>query len=169
MLHIMVITEEFKATVERQIPRTMPIEQLRQWVIDRIQRIDEDRRGINERIRTAEKDKSGRLVNDGDVRAKTKGQYLLKERVYLREVLGKVNRKIKERNVAMHSLSKNDVQIFIEMARLLEEEYPDIYDEIRDSAETNLNIREKRTHSGYVKLIKERNHVRRVKNSPDRD
>jgi len=169
MLHIMVITEEFKATVERQIPRTMPIEQLRQWVIDRIQRIDEDRRGINERIRTAEKDKSGRLVNDGDVRAKTKGQYLLKERVYLREVLGKVNRKIKERNVAMHSLSKNDVQIFIEMASLLEEEYPDIYDEIRDSAETNLNIREKRTHSGYVKLIKERNHVHRVKNSPDRD
>lgn len=158
----MIITEQFKAQIEKRIPRTMPIEQLRQWVINRIQVIDENRRGISERIKSAEKDKYGRLINDGDVRAKTKSQYLLKERVYLREVLGQVNRKIKERNVAMHSLSKNDVQIFIEMARLIEEQYPDIYDEIRDRAEANLNIRQKRTHSGYVKIFKERNHVRSI-------
>jgi len=144
---------EFNSMMERKVPRHLPVEQLRQWVISKIKEIDEARRSINERIKSAEKDSNGRLLNDGDVRAKTKGQYLKKERYFLRDLLVDLNRKIKERNVAMHSVSKNDVQLIIEMNRLLQEQHPDMYYDLRDQAETNLNIREKKTYSGYVKMI----------------
>lgn len=150
----MTLKEDLKKKVEKRIPRYLPIEQLRQWIIDQIKIIDEDRRSITARINVAPKDKTGRLINDSDVRAKTKKHYLLMERVYLRDVLGKTNQQIKERNLAMHSLNKNEVQIFIEMAKLLEENYAEIYDKIRDMAEINLNIRDRRTTSGYVKMIK---------------
>jgi hypothetical protein len=150
----MTLKEEIVKQVEKRIPRHLPVEQLRQWLIDQIFSIDKDRKNIANRLKTAPKNKAGRLVNDGDVRAKTKKHYLLMERVYLRDVLGKINQQIKERNLAMHSLNKNEVQIFIEMAKLLEEKYPDIYDETRDTAEINLNIRKRRTKSNYVKMIK---------------
>ncbi len=146
---------EEQARVEKKIPRHLPIEQLRQWLIDQINRVDKNRRSINERIRIADKDDLGRLVKDSDVRAKSKNHYLKIERVIYRNKLGEVNQQIKERNVAKHSIGKNEVHIFIEMAKLLEEKFSDIYDELHDQAEINLNIRNKRTTSGYVKMMKD--------------
>jgi hypothetical protein len=132
---------------------------LRQWLIEEIQKIDESRRIIKDRINKAEKDENDRLIHDGDVKAKSKGRYLAMERSILRDKLGQVNRQIKERNISMHSLKKNQVQIFIEMAKLLEENYPEIYDKISDMAEVNLNIRERRSTSGYVQIFKDNNQL----------
>jgi len=151
------LTQEEQSQLEKRVPKHLPIEQLRQWLIDKINTIDQSRGKIKERIKTAQKDESGRLINDGDVRAKTKNHYLKKERLFYRNLLGEVNQKIKERNVAKHSIGKNEVHVFIEMAKILEEKYSEIYDEIHDQAEINLNIRKKRTTSGYVKMMKENN------------
>ena len=150
----MTLTTDEQSRLEKKVPRHLPIEQLRQWLIEKIHSIDQDRRSIKERLKSASEDQSGRLINDGDVRAKTKSHYLGKERLFYRNLLGEVNQKIKDRNVANHSIAKNDVHIFIEMARLLEEKHTQIYDELRDEAEINLNIRKKRTTSGYVKMMK---------------
>lgn len=151
----MILKEDIQIQVEKKVPTKMPIEQLRQWFIEEIQKIDESRRIIKDRINKAEKDENDRLIHDGDVKAKSKGRYLAMERAILRDKLGEVNRQIKERNIAMHSLKKNQVQIFIEMAKLLEENYPEIYDEISDIAEINLNIRERRSTSSYVQILRE--------------
>lgn len=44
------------------------------------------------------------------------------------------------------------VNVFIEMAKLLEEKYPEIYDRIYDEAICNLDIRERKSHSRYLKV-----------------
>ncbi len=53
----------------------------------------------------------------------------------------------------MHSLPPGEVQVFIEIAKLLEEKDPEYFDNLRNEAEINLNIRNKRTKSGYVKFM----------------
>ncbi|KAA3614936.1 MAG: hypothetical protein D8M58_10810 [Calditrichaeota bacterium] len=151
----MTLKLEEQARLEKKLPGYLPIEQMRQWLIDQINSIDKDRRSIKERLAAAEKDQSGRFIKDGDVRAKTKNHYLKMERLFYRNKLGEINQKIKERNVAKHSIGKNEVHIFIEMAKLLEERDYVLYDEIRDQAEINLNIRKRKTSSSYVKMMKD--------------
>ena len=134
--------------IERHIPKDLPLEQQRQWLIKEIEKTDEDRREIKGKIkfRNEKKLPIKGLCNTSDK--------LFEKRKALRDKLGEINQQIKERNVKMHSLPPGEVQIFIEMVKLLEEKDPDLHDALRNEAEINLNIRANRTHSGYVKLLK---------------
>lgn len=132
---------------EKRFPADLPLEQQRQWLIKEIEKLDESRREIKAKIkyRNQRKMPVKSLANASD--------HLFEKRREYRDKLGAINRQIKERNIQMHSLPPGEVQVFIEMAKLLEEKDAELFDALRDEAEVNLNIREKRNHSGYVKMI----------------
>ena len=145
-----VFEQELILKLEPKIPRHLPIEQLRQWLLDKVKLLDEERKAIKKTIesRRAYKRPVRYLCDKSDRN--------FEEREYYMSQVGKVNREIKERNQKMHSLKKGDTQRFIELAKLLEELYPDIYDDLMEQVDINLNIRQKRTNSAYVSMMNAR-------------
>ena len=133
--------------IDKLIPQDLPLEQQRQWIIKEIAGIDESRRDIKSKIKFRNQRRLPvKSLNNASDR-------LFEKRKAFRDRLGQINQEIKERNLKMHSLPPGEVQIFIEMAKLLEEKDPDYFDNLRNEAEINLNIRNKRTKSGYVKFM----------------
>lgn len=131
------------------IPKDLPIEQLRKWLASKIEELDQTKRDIRQLMK--EREGSPDFGKDWFIRAKDKIKFLNRERQFYKDRIGEVKREIKQRNVEKHSLGAGQVNVFIEMAKLLEEKYPGIYDRIYDEALCNLDIRGRKSHSGYLK------------------
>lgn len=131
------------------IPKDLPIEQLRKWLAAKIEELDKTKRDIRQLIK--EREGNPEFGADWFIRAKDKIKYITIERQFYKDRIGEVKKEIKQRNVEKHSLESGQVNIFIEMAKLLEEKHPEIYDRIYDEALCNLDIRERKGHSGYLK------------------
>jgi hypothetical protein len=131
------------------IPKDLPIEQLRKWLAAKIEELDKTKREIRQSME--ERKGNPEFGSDWFIRAKDKVKYLNVERQFYKDRIGEVKKEIKQRNIEKHSLGAGQVNIFIEMAKLLEEKYPEIYDGIYDEALCNLDIRERKSHSGYLK------------------
>ena len=131
------------------IPKDLPVEQLRKWLAAKIEKLDQTKRDIRQLMK--ERQDNPDVGKDWFIRAKDKIKFLNKERQFYKDRIGEVKREIKQRNIEKHSLESGQVNVFIEMAKLLEEKYPEIYDRIYDEALCNLDIRERKSHSGYLK------------------
>jgi hypothetical protein len=139
-----------KRTDKPYIPKDLPIEQLRKWLAAKLEKLDQTKRDIRQLMK--ERQGNPDFGKDWFIRAKDKIKFLNKERQFYKDRIGEVKREIKQRNIEKHSLEPRQVNVFIEMAKLLEEKHPEIYDRIYDEALCNLDIRERKSHSRYLKV-----------------